>query len=404
MTTLLPLFMVILVDVMGIVLVLPVLTMIILQPDSSLVPLGTSPFLRDFYYGFAMALYPLFMFFSTPVLGDLSDKFGRKTILILCLLLSALSYLVSAISIAYGSLFFFLASRAIAGLAAGTQPIASAAIIDLSTPENKTKNLAWVVFVSSIGLIIGPLIGGVTAESNVTSWFNFKTPFYLAGLIALLNIVFLLATYKEKREQTHKHAIQLTKGFMLFLAAFLQPRFRLLSILFLCYMLAWSLYFQTMNWFLLETFHYTTAQLGLFTGFIGVVFAITTSVVVRILLKFISSETATYATCSMLMAIAAAGSAMSNSELAQWLWMILLAGSEVLCFTFILSIFSGLADKASQGWIMGVTGSLGAISWTIGGLVAGPLGYVSIHLPLWVAAGLSFCSFALMTYYRATHE
>lgn len=404
MTTLLPLFMVILVDVMGIVLVLPVLTMIILQPESNLIPLGTSSFMRDFYYGFAMALYPLFMFFSTPILGDLSDRFGRKNILILCLLLSALSYFVSAISITYGSLFFFLASRAIAGLAAGTQPIASAAIIDLSKPEDKTKNLAWVVFVSSIGLIIGPLIGGVTAESSVTNWFSYKTPFYLAGLIALLNIFFLLITYDEQRKKVERHTVQLTKGFMLFLAAFLQPRFRLLSIIFLCYMLAWSLYFQTMNWFLLETFHYTTAQLGLFTGFIGVVFAITASIIVRLLLKFISSETATYAACSMLMAVAATGSAMSNSEIAQWLWMIVLAGSEVLCFTFILSIFSGLTNKDSQGWIMGVTGSLGAISWTFGGLFAGPLGYINIHLPLWVTAALSLASFALMTYYRKTHE
>ena len=159
-----------------------------------------------------------------------------------------------------------------------------------------------------------------------------------------------------------------------------------------------------MNWFLLETFHYSTAQLGLFTGAIGLVFAITTSAVVRILLKFISSETATFAVCALLMAVASVGSAMSNSELAQWLWMILLAGSEVLCFTFILSIFSNLADNESQGWIMGVTGSLGAITWTVGGLLAGPMGYVSIHLPLWVAAGLSFCSFWLMVLYRYQHE
>jgi len=405
MKRLLPLFMVILIDVMGIVLVLPVLTVLILQPDSTLVPSGTSPFLRDFYYGFAMALYPLLMFFSTPILGDLSDRFGRKSILIGCLWLSAISYFVSVASIGYNSLFLFLISRAIAGLAAGTQPIASAAIIDASTSETKTKNLAWVVFFSSIGLIIGPLVGGITAESQMTSWFTFKTPFYLAGLISLLNAAFLYWAYDEERTTTKQHeAIQLTKGFMLFLAAFLQKRFRMLSVLFLCYMLSWSLYYQTINWFLLYEFHYTSAQLGLFTGFIGVVFALTTSVVVRLLLKYITSETKTYGICSLLMAVAACGSALSNSEIAQWLWMILLAGSEVLCFTFILSIFSNLADKEAQGWIMGVTGSLGAISWALGGLLAGPLGYISIHLPLWIAAGLSFTSFALMTAYRRSHE
>jgi len=68
-----PLFMVILIDVMGIVLVLPVLTMLILQPESSIVPAETPLLLRDFYFGFAITLYPLFMFFSTPILGDLSD-------------------------------------------------------------------------------------------------------------------------------------------------------------------------------------------------------------------------------------------------------------------------------------------------------------------------------------------
>jgi MFS family permease len=396
--------MVILIDVMGIVLVLPVLTLLILQPDSGMVSAGTSPFLRDFYYGLAMALYPLFMFFSTPILGDLSDKFGRKNILLLCLLINSLSYLTSAIGIISHSLFIFLASRAIAGIAAGTQPIASAAIIDLSTPETKTKNLAWVVFVSSIGLIIGPLLGGMTAEKNMASWFSYQTPFYLAAGISLLNGALLIFSYRETLSEKKHHAIHLTKGFMLFLAAFLQGNFRLLSTVFFCFMLGWSLYFQTMNWLLLDKFHYSTSQLGIFTAFMGVVFAVTTSIIVRIVMRFASGETSAFVVAAMLMAIAGFGSCFSNSEIAQWLWMIMLAGSEVLCYTFILSIFSGLADSESQGWIMGVTGSIGAITWTVGGLLAGPLGYVNIHLPLFITGSLALGSAVLMKLYRRKHE
>lgn len=401
---LLPLFMVILIDVMGIVLVLPVLTMLILQPESSIVPADTSLLLRDFYFGFAIALYPLFMFFSTPILGDLSDKFGRKPILLFCLLLSAISYLISAVGIELNSLFIFLASRGIAGLAAGTQPIASAAIIDYSTPQTKTKNLAWVVFMSSIGLIVGPLIGGVTAEASVSSWFNYKTPFYLAAFVSVLNMALLYLLYNEEKPERKSHTIHLLKGFTLFLAAFLEAKFRVLSLTFFTFMLAWSLYFQTMSWYLLDQFHYTTAKLGLFTGFIGVIFAVTTSIIVRIVMRFVDSQTAAFAGCAFIMCIAAFGSAMSSSEISQWLWVIMLASSEVLCFTFILSIFSNLAGSEQQGWIMGVTGSLGAITWTVGGMIAGPLGYVSIHLPLWIAGVLSFSSFALMMLYRRNHE
>ena len=69
--------MVIFLDVAGIILVLPVLTPLILQTDSGIVPAGTPLILRDFLYGLSLGIFPLFMFFSTPILGDLSDKFGR---------------------------------------------------------------------------------------------------------------------------------------------------------------------------------------------------------------------------------------------------------------------------------------------------------------------------------------
>ncbi len=403
-TLLLPLFMVIFLDVAGIILALPVLTPLILQPSSGMVPIGTPAIWRDFLYGASLGIFPLFMFFSTPVLGDLSDRFGRKKILMICLIGSGLSYIVAAIGVLGNSLLMLLASRAMAGLAAGTQSIATAAIIDLSpTPQIRTKNLAWVVFSCSIGLILGPAIGGITAEKSLVSWFGYETPFFFAAGVSFLNAILLQFTLKETESEKSPHAIHLTKGFRLFIAAFAEKKFRLLSILHACFVLAWSLYYQTINWFFMEKYHYTAEKLGLFVSFVGIVFAITTSVVVRFILRLFSSETKLFAFFIFTMGIANVGAALAHTEMAQWLWSILNATSDVICFTIALGLFSNLANHESQGWIMGVTGSIGALTWTVGGLIAGPLGYISLRVPLWTAGVLCFISFLLMVVFQKTH-
>jgi DHA1 family tetracycline resistance protein-like MFS transporter len=402
--SLLILFMVILLDVAGIILVLPVLPPLILHPSSRMIAPETSLFMRDFFYGLLLAIFPLFMFFSTPILGELSDKFGRKKILFICLVGSAFSYGVAAFGIVFNNLWILLLSRALAGLAAGTQPIAVAAIIDASTPETKTKHLSWVVFASSIGLILGPLLGGFTAEKNISSWFSFQTPFILAALVCLLNAVLLHYFFPKKEGKVHsKQTLHVFKGFQLFLSAFLSKKFQLLSLLYFCFLLAWSLYYQTINWFFLEKFDYTVAQLGLFVAFIGLIFAITTSLAPRFILKRFSTEVKAFSFFIFTMGIANIGSAMSSSALSQWLWVILNAGSDVICFTVTLSIFSSLVGEESQGWIMGVVGSINALTWAVGGLIIGPLGFVGVHVPLLVAGFLCFISFFFMQVYRKTH-
>ena len=395
--TLLPLLMVILIDVMGLVLVFPVLAPLILQTGGGMVDSNMSEAWRDFLYGFTVALFPLFMFFSTPVLGDLSDKFGRKNILLLCLTGCALSYLVSAAGIYYHSLFVFLLGRAIAGMAAGTQPIASAAIIDLSTEHTKTRNLSWVVLIASIGLILGPLLSGVTASVS------YQMPFYIAALLSLLNAVLLYFSYQENHFQRSEHKVQLLKGFVLFVAAFSEKKFRLLSLVCFTLILAWSLYFQVINWFLMDEYHYTVNQLGLFIGYIGVIFVIITSVLLRHLVKLFSHVSNACLFFILLMGISLLCGTLTHSALSQWLWAILISGSEIICYTLFMELFSNLASKDAQGWIMGVMGSIMAITWTVGGIIAGPLGYIGIRVPFWVAGILCFMSFLLMWRYRKTH-
>jgi MFS transporter, DHA1 family, tetracycline resistance protein len=154
----------------------------------------------------------------------------------------------------------------------------------------------------------------------------------------------------------------------------------------------------------MEKYHYTVGQLGVFVGFIGVIFALMSSIGVRFVLKLFSNETITFTFFILMMAIANIGAAVSQGEMSQWLWVILNAAGDVICFTTSLAIFSNLADKEAQGWIMGVTGAIGAMTWTVGGIIAGPLGYINISVPFWVAGGLCLISFILIIIYQRIHK
>lgn len=398
--TLSTLFMVIILDVMGIILVFPVLTPLILQTSSTILPADTSLAWRDFLYGFILALFPLFMFFSTPILGDLSDKFGRKKTLLLCLLGSAVSYWVSAWGITINSLFLLMLGRAMSGLAAGTQPIASAAIVDVSTPETKTRNLSWIVLACSIGLVLGPLLGGLTAEKNFATGFGYQTPFVFAGILSFINAIFLWYSYKETVVIRANQKIHLTKGFTLFLTAFSSKKFCLISVAFFTSLLAWSLYFQGITWYFMQNFAYTVGKLGLFNAYLGIIFAISIILVGKIAMKLFPREINVFLLFVLLMSIANIGAAIVEGETPQWLWVILNATADSICYTAAMSMFSNLVDEQSQGWIMGVVGAINAVTWTVGGLIIGPLGYMDIHVPFWSAAGLSLVSFMLMIWYR----
>jgi MFS family permease len=395
--SLLPLLMVVLIDVMGLVLVFPVLAPLFLHADSVLLAPDTSTMWRDFLYGFTVSLFPFFMFFSTPVLGDLSDKFGRKKILLICLTACGFSYAVSALGIYYHSLFTFLFGRAIAGLAAGTQPIAAAAIIDLSNEQTKTRNLGWIVLVSSVGLVLGPLLTGVSAGVN------YQFPFYIAAALSFANAVLLFYSYQETHPVQSGHKIQLFKGFMLFVAAFSQQKFRMISLVCFTLILAWSLYFQVIGWFFMEEFNYDVNQLGLFIGYIGVIFIITTSLLLPYFLKLFSHPSTACLFFILLMGAAIVGCTLTTTAYSQWIWVIFISGSEIICYTLFMELFSNLADKDAQGWIMGVQGSIMAITWTVGGLIAGPLGYINIRVPFWVGGVLCLISFILLCLYRRSH-
>ncbi len=140
--------------------------------------------------GLILTLYALAQFLFTPLLGALSDRFGRKPIIIVSLLIEALSFALTAVA---GSLWFLLAARFIGGMGASNIGTAQAVVADTTTPESRARGMGLIGASIGMGFVIGPAIGGVLAGASA------GLPFWVAMAVALVNAVLALALLPETR-------------------------------------------------------------------------------------------------------------------------------------------------------------------------------------------------------------
>lgn len=397
--TMLPLFMVIFVDVMGLCIAFPVLAPLFFDPINGLLPASVNLTSRNFLYGLQLSLWPICMFISAPIIGDLSDKLGRKKVLLLCLFGEAMANLIGAMSVSLHSFILFLLFRILAGVFAGSQPIAQAAIADISTPENKTRNMSYIVLAATLGVVLGPVIGGFMSEQRLVSWFSYGTPLQIATLVSLLNAVLLIFTFHEthaiKREQT----IQWLKCFSLFFHAFKQKSIRNISLSFFALQLGWSLYFQILAFFLVQSFHYTTSQIGTFYTVIGLASAVTLSWGIKMLIHYFKRDDTLYIQGALFLAAGGLCAGLFQSEAWQYIAVILGSIGISLSYTVGLSIYSKAVGDASQGWIMGISAAIAGAAWGITAVATGPLGSVSLALPFFVVAGFGIIAAVVMRHF-----
>jgi DHA1 family tetracycline resistance protein-like MFS transporter len=164
-----------------------------LNPVYSILPASWGPSSRALFLGITLAAYPLGQFIGSPILGALSDDYGRKQLLSCSLLVSAIFNLFTGFAIAWHQLGLLIASRFMTGLMEGNVAIARAIAADLKTlPKHKT--FGKINAVISIAFLIGPFIGGLMTDKNLFEGLTTSTPFYficilflcLAGISALV--------------------------------------------------------------------------------------------------------------------------------------------------------------------------------------------------------------------------
>jgi predicted MFS family arabinose efflux permease len=320
----------------------------------------------------------------------------------ICLLGTVAGFGLAALSITLHSFSLLITSRVVAGFTSGSQSIAQAAIVDLSNPKDKARNLGWLALVLSLGFIGGPLLGGLLSDKHIYSHFSLSTPFYFAALLSLFNTILLKLVFHETFKNTKKKTIKLHRAIEIFISAFTHKKVRNLSIMFAIFIFGWSSFYSFISLFLLKVYSFSVLQLSLFMAVLGLGFGIGSGVLVNYFTqRYPLKNIAVIAI--FLGAIFTAGIVIIPSATSAWLLSIPMGCAMALAYSVVLTAFSNQVNADHQGWIMGITGSVMAFVWSINAVTVGLIADISAKLPLIVCAVcLAGASLFMRLFYKGT--
>jgi DHA1 family tetracycline resistance protein-like MFS transporter len=275
-------FITLLIDITGLGLIIPVMPKLIEQL------LHTNEISRASQYGGWLTFaYAIMQFLFAPVLGNLSDKYGRRPVLLCSLLGFGIDYLFLSFAPTIGWLFV---GRIIAGITGASFTTASAYIADISTAENRAQNFGMIGAAFGLGFILGPLLGGLLGELGP------RVPFLVAAGLALLNFAYGYFVLPESLDAGHRRSFEWKRanplGSLLQLKKY--PTVAgLVSSLTLVYLAAHAV---QSNWsfFNMEKFHWSPKMIGISLGMVGLLVGVVQGGLIRFINPKLGNEKSIY--------------------------------------------------------------------------------------------------------------
>lgn len=213
------LFLTVIAEVISFGILIPIVPLFFTEPSSQyfLLPQGMTVDMGYILLGLLIGLYPLGQFIATPILGELSDIYGRKKVIQLSISGTIVSTLIFAYGIMTASIPILFLSRIVNGLTGGLISVAQATIADISEKDEKSKNFGLIGAAFGTGFILGPFLGGVLS-SDILPFFSATTPFYFAALLSAASLIYSRARLDEtspmedKKVNWKKPFTQLSRG------------------------------------------------------------------------------------------------------------------------------------------------------------------------------------------------
>jgi len=347
--------------------------------------------------GIALAIYSFVQFIFNPILGKLSDKRGRKPVIVFCLFLNAVGYIIFSFTHSY---LLLLTSRVIAGIGGSSIGVAQAYIADVTTRENRSKGMGIIGAAFGLGFVFGPLIGGFLAN------YGFEIIGFVAAgfslLASILTIIYLPESLKQNQLsenivlQTQRRVLFDFKGMKKILE---KPELAVLIFLFFILTFSFANIYGTFALLGLKVYGFTDQQNGYIYGIIGLASAIVQGGMLGWINKMMSKKTiliiAPFLITTMLAMIPYAGTFLGLAIVS----IVLSYGTGTFQPT-VLSLISEVVTDTEQGITLGLNQSLASLARVLGPLWGGfAFKYLGYPFPFITGAIFIFIIFLLTVFY-----
>lgn len=352
---------IIFINVLGVGLILPLLPFFAEN-------LGANPLM----IGLFIAVYPLFSILAGPPLGVLSDKYGRKPILLFSLAGTIVGFLLLGVAKTLPLLFL---ARIIDGASAGNMSTAKAAIADITTKDERVEKLGFTFAAESLGLVLGPVIGGIFSQ------YGFTVSAYIAASIAFLCFLLTLFFFPETRNlsiQPYESEQQTVFSLSNILKVINNPKIQILVLVILTIQLLITMMWGTIALYGKYLFSFTGKEIGYISAFAALVGIFSQIVILKFLTTIIKDKTIIISAL-LVMSTGLIFLAFSN------LVGILLIGVGLMaaCFNIAMPTAMGLVSKLSseheQGYIMGTMSSIINLGSVVGPILGNLIFSISMR-------------------------
>jgi MFS family permease len=383
-----PLYIVIFIGFLGYSLTITILTPLILNDSGGV--LDSLPIDADslIVLGIVLALYPLGQFFGSPVLGSLSDRFGRKPVLLVSLLITTVGYAGFAYALYIKDLPLFMLVSLIVGLSEANIVIAQSAIADISTTKNRTRMFAYINLSASGAFVIGPLAGGMLADPNIAPWFGYDTPFWAVFILLFFTTILTYSIFKETRPQELRREVGYLEAFTNLATVFTSRRLRV--IYFINFLIYFSIFgfFRSFPMYLVEEYGMGVSEVAVFIAWNAVPVVIASLWLIGYLAKYYSSRAITIYS-SILFGVSALLVIIPEPVSALWVTLFLPGLALAVALPACTSMLSFMVVGEQQGSVLGNNLSLEVGAEVLSGLAAGFLAAYLIELPMFVVAAVA---------------
>lgn len=341
--------------------------------------------MTDFQNGLLFSVFSICQFVATPVIGRLSDVYGRRPLLVGSIFGTAVSFFLMAVA---PNAFVLFLARALDGITAGNIPVASAVISDTTAAKDRAKGFGIIGASFGFGFIVGPVI------SAVTIGYGTNVPFIVAGVVSLIAAVLTFLVLPE----TNKHK-GLTKRGKLFdfahlFRALVDPNVGKTLLISFIYSFAFSLFIYAYQPLSVSMLHLTTAQISLNFALFGLIGLVAQVAIIPRFTKRFGEKT--MVRNALFLAICTFTGFFFTRSLPM---LMVISAFHALANAFVNPLIQALlskeVDEHSQGSIQGVNASYMSIGMIVGPIVGGLLATISIPLPFLAGAASAFVCYLL---------